>query len=146
MSPPATLLRRMPPTGYAILRPRTNGAWVHVRRPSARLCNDTAKLSAERLKICSRTNTGTARAVELVGANEPVAKFPEPNGVALGTSQRMPAFQTRLNGACKLIRCVIYATSAGKYAWPELALRKFRSYPRPQCRSTKIYRHFSCRN
>jgi hypothetical protein len=61
------------PLGYTILRPRTNGAWVYVRRPSARLSNNTAKLSAERLKIYSLTNTDTARAVELVdGSRLPV--------------------------------------------------------------------------
>jgi hypothetical protein len=54
------------PQGYTILKSRTTGVWVYIRRPSARSTSNAPKLVAERLKVYSLTPIDTARPVEVV--------------------------------------------------------------------------------
>jgi hypothetical protein len=70
------------PQGYAVLRPRTSGVWLYIRRPSARSSGDASKAVAAKLKVYSLTSHDTARTVALADGSGLIVRdiFPDGEG------------------------------------------------------------------
>jgi hypothetical protein len=67
------------PQGYTILKSRTTGVWIYIRRPSARSASNASKLVAEKLRVHSLTPMDTARPVELVDGSRLIVREIVPN-------------------------------------------------------------------